>query len=173
MQKIQIFPSDGAKVLRLSRSNIEKILYCFLTKASGETLLSTFIWMCDGPCPRQKSLSNIFSGTNPLWMYQSPALQQNCWMTLFHGWPQTIKHLKPWLHRRLDGAHHFLFCLHRSCHPSKSSVEYHTHLDSTAPFPSEHLTRPDLMGGHPLLLMNENVFYYRFYETDDHYPFHK
>ena len=26
-----------------SRSNIEKILYCFLTKASGETLLSTFI----------------------------------------------------------------------------------------------------------------------------------
>ena len=172
MQTIQIFHSDGAKVLRLSRSNIEKILYCFLTKASGETLLSTFIWMGDGPCPRQKFLSNIFSGINPLWTYHRPALQQNCWMTPFHGWPQSIKHLKPWLHRRLDGAHHILFCLPRSYHPTKSSAECHTHLDSTALPPSKHLTRPDLMGGHLLLLMNEN-FFYRFYEIDDYYPFHK
>ena len=144
MQKIQILHSDGAKVLRLSRSNIEKILYCFLTKASGETLLSTFIWMGNGPCPRQKSLSNIFYGTNPLWTYHRPALQQNCWMTPFHGWPQTIKHLKPWLHRRLDGAHHFLFCLPRFYHqPSHISRTSHT-LDSTAPHPSKNLTKLDL-----------------------------
>ena len=37
-----------------SRSNIEKILYCFLTKASGGALLSTSIWMGNGPYPRQK-----------------------------------------------------------------------------------------------------------------------
>ena len=168
MQKIQIFPSDGAKVLRLSRSNIEKILYCFLTKASGETLLSTFIWMCDGPCPRQKSLSNIFSGTNPLWMYQSPALQQNCWMTPFHGWPQTIKHLKSWLHRRLDGAHCFPFCLPRSYQViSRMSHTPGLYCSLSIQTPHRDQTSWDL-----LLLVNEN-FFYRFYETDDHYPFQK
>ena len=124
------------------------------------------------PLPQAKILSNILSGTTPLSMCQRPALQQDCWMTPFHEWPQTIKHLKPCLHRRLDGAHHFLFCLPRSYHPTKSSAECHTHLDSTALPPSKHLTRPDLMGGHLLLLMNEN-FFYRFYEIDDYYPFHK
>ena len=122
--------------------------------------------------PGKNFCQTFFSGINPLWTYHRPALQQSCWMIPFHGWPQTIKHLKPWLHRRLDGAHRFLFCLPRSYHPTKSSAECHTHLDSTAPPPSKHLTRPNLMGGHLLLLMNEN-FFYRFYETDDHYPFHK
>ena len=167
MQKIQIFHSDGAKVLRLSRSNIEKILYCFLTKASGETLLSTFIWMGDGPRPRQNFLSNIFSGINPLWTYHRPALQQNCWMTPFHRWSQTTKHLKPWLHRRLDGAHHFFFCLPRSYQHNV------THIWNL------------LLPIHPNISQNwtfqkfswfswwRNLFFYSFCETDDHYPFHK
>ena len=45
--------------------------------------------------PQAKILSNILSGTTPLSMCQRPALQQDCWMTPFHEWPQTIKRLNP------------------------------------------------------------------------------
>ena len=99
-----------------------------------------------GPFSRHKSQSHVPSGTIPLWMYQRPALQQDCWMTQFHGWPQIIK---------LDGAHHFLFCLPRSYQVTWAGR--HTHLDSTAPHPSKHFIRPDLMGGQ-LVLLNSEIF---------------
>ena len=48
--KIPIFHRDGAKVFRLFRWNIEKILYCFfIIKASGGALLSTSVWMGSSP----------------------------------------------------------------------------------------------------------------------------
>ena len=91
MQKVQIFHNDSAEVFRLSRSNIEKILYCFLTKTSG------------GALPRQKFCQIFF------WNNASINVPETCfatrrWMTPFHEWLQTIKRLKPCLHRRLDGV---------------------------------------------------------------------
>lgn len=71
---------------------------------------------CDGKwlLPKQNSLSSVPSGTTPLWRYQRLALQQDCWLTEFHGQPQIIKSLKPCLYRGLDGVHHSLYCLPRS-----------------------------------------------------------
>ena len=83
----------------------------------------------DGKWPflRQKSLSSVPSGTTPHWIHQRDAFQQDSWMTPFYGQAQTIKHLKPCLHRRLDEAHYFLFCLPRSFHqPSHISRMSHT-----------------------------------------------
>ena len=119
VQKVQIFHSNSAKVLRLSRSNTEKILYCFLTKASEGAHFSTSIWMGNGPCPRQK-FCQIFFWNNP-----SLKVPETCFATRqlndsFQEWSQIIKHLKPCLRRRLDGTHHFLSCLSRSYHPTQS-----------------------------------------------------
>ena len=86
-----------------------------------------FLMKGSGPFSRHKSQSHVPSGTIPLWMYQRPALQQDCWMTQFHGWPQIIKYLRPCLHRRLDGAHHFLLGLPRSYHPTKTHEQDVTH----------------------------------------------
>ena len=83
----------------------------------------------DGKWPflRQKSLSSVPSGRIPHWIYQRDGFQQDSWMTPFLGQPQTIRCLKPCLHRRLDGAHHFLFCLPRFYHqPSHISRTPHT-----------------------------------------------
>ena len=113
---------------------------------------------CDGKwlLPKQNSLSSVPSGTTSLWMHERPAFQQDCWMTPFHEQPQIIKHPKTCINRRLDGAHHFLFCLPRSYRATKSHQQNATHLDSTAPHPSKHLTRPDLTGVQLVLLMSEN-----------------
>ena len=106
----------------------------------------SFHFHMDGKWPflRQKSLSSVPSGTTPHWIYQRDAFQQDSWMTPFHGQPQTIKHLKPCLHRRLDEVHYFLFCLLGSTINQVTSVEHQTHLDSTAPHPSKNLTKLDL-----------------------------
>ena len=119
VQKVQIFHSNSAKVLRLSRSNTEKILYCFLTKASEGAHFSTSIWMGNGPCPRQKFCQIFF------WNNSSLKVPETCFATRqlndsFQEWSQIIKHLKPCLRRRLDGTHHFLSCLSRSYHPTQS-----------------------------------------------------
>ena len=96
------------------------------------------------PFPRQKSLSSVPSGTTPQWMYQRAAFQQDSRMTPFHGQPQTIKYMKPCLHRRLDGAHHSSSASPGPSISQVTSTERHTHLDSTAPHPSKHLTKLDL-----------------------------
>ena len=144
MQKIQIFHSDGAKVLRLSRSNIEKILYCFLIKASGEILLSTFIWMGDGPCPRQKFLSNIFSGINPLWTYHRPALQQNCWMD-FLSWVASKYKTSETLTTQKIGWSSSLPLLPPQVLPSYQVISRMSHtpgLDCSPSIQTPHKTRP-------------------------------
>ena len=76
VQKVQIFHSNSAKVLRLSRSNTEKILYCFLTKASGGGLSPLpYEWEV-ALAPGKNSVKYSF-GTTPLSRYQRPALQQD------------------------------------------------------------------------------------------------
>ena len=99
----------------------------------------------DGKWPflRQKSLSSVLSGTIPHWIYQRDAFQQDSWMTPFHGQPQTIKYLRPCLHRRPDGAHHSSSASPGPSINQVTSAERHTHLDSTAPHPSKHLTKLD------------------------------
>ena len=96
------------------------------------------------PFPRQKSLSSVPSGTIPHWIYHRAAFQKDSWMTPFHGQPQTIKYLKPCLHRRPDGAHHSSSASPGPSISQVTSTECHTHLDSTAPHPSKHLTKLDL-----------------------------
>ena len=78
------------------------------------------------PFPRQKSLSSVPSGTTPHWMYHRAAFQQDSRMIPFHGQPQTIKCLKPCLHRRLDGAYHSSYLLRSFHQPSHISRMPHT-----------------------------------------------
>ena len=119
MQKAQIFHNDSAKVFRLQIKYWENPVL-LLDKSLRRSPSLHFHLNGKWPLPQAKILSNILSGTTLLSMYQRPALQQDCWMTPFHEWPQTIKHLKPCLHRRLDGAHYFFFCLPRFYHPTQS-----------------------------------------------------
>ena len=68
---------QGAKISQYSTGTVPKlsdspdqtvknILNCFLKKASGDALLSTALWMESDPCPRQRSLSSVPSGTTPI-----------------------------------------------------------------------------------------------------------
>ena len=154
--KISTFHTHEAKVLRLSRSNPEKILYCFLKEASGGVLLSMTTWTEGGPSPRQRSLANIPSGTTPPVMYQKTALQQDCWVTPLHKWPQVTKHLRPCLRRRLDGA---LTSSPASPGPASYHVTWsHTPgLRCSAVHSDSSQTRPQ--GVELLPLMSEKRFY--------------
>ena len=113
VQRVPILYRDDAKVLKLPRTNTENPVL-LLEKRLRRCPSFHFHVMGNGSCPKQNSLSSVPSGTTPLWRYQRLALQKDCWLTEFHGKPQMIKHLKPCLHRGLDGAHHSLFCLPRS-----------------------------------------------------------
>ena len=96
--KIPIFHRDGAKVFRLFRWNIEKILYCFfIIKASGGALLSTSVWMGSSPS-LGINLNHLFLLEQHLFECTRDLLH-NYWMTPLHGWPQIIKRLKPCLHK--------------------------------------------------------------------------
>ena len=53
-----------------------------------------------------------------------------------------------------------------------TSAERPTHLDSTAPHPPKHLTKPDPMGGQLVLLMSQN-FFYSVYKSAIFYPLPK
>lgn len=115
-----------------------------LEKASGGVLLSMTTWTEGGPSPRQRSLANIPSGTTSPVMYQKTALQQDCWVTPLHERPQVIKHLRPCIPRRLDGAPHFLSCFPRSCLLPRHMVTHTWTLLLRCPF--RLLTKPDLRG---------------------------
>ena len=127
----------------------------------------------DGKWPflRQKSLSSVPSGRTPHWLYQIDGFQQDSWMTPFHGQPQTIRCLKPCLHRRLDGAHLFLFCIPRLYH-QPSHISRTPHIPGLYCSPS--IQTPHKTGPYKSLagsLDDWKIFFYSFYEMDDHYPF--
>ena len=166
--KIPIFLRDGAKVFRLFRWNIEKILYCFfIIKASGGALLSTSVWMGSSPS-LGINLNHLFLLEQHLFectrdlLFPTKLLNDSSSCA-----PSNHKTSEALSTQRLDGAHHFFFCLPRSYQHNV------THIWNL------------LLPIHPNISQNwtfqkfswfswwRNLFFYSFCETDDHYPFHK
>lgn len=142
--KTQTLHRSCAQVFKTPKTNTEKFLYWFFKKASGGALLSTFIWMGGGPCPRQKSLSSIPSGTTPLWMYQicfaARLLNDSIsWVASNYKTPEALRTQK-------TGWSSSLPLLLPQVLPSYqvTQAEQRTHLDSTAPqsIQTPHKTRP-------------------------------